>query len=280
MTQAELLANNQTLAEARSLPQPAPVPPRVGPSEGDIGPSSLVLLFERLASNKDVDVDKFQKLLDMQERILRYAAEKEYYAAFSVMQGELPEISEQGEIIVNGSLRSRYARNEDIQRAVKPILQKHGFALSFRNTFKDGLLTITGVLAHRSGHTEQDEFIAKADDSGSKNAIQALGSTRSYGQRYVTTALLNIATRDPTGKDDDGHGSETKPESPKGYADWILDLTAVADTGLAALQVAFQQSAKPLRKYLTEQEPTVHAALKVRATEADKKAAAKAQAEA
>ncbi len=232
------------------------------PNAGDSG-NSLILMFERLATNKDVDVEKLDRLIAMQERIIAHNARSEYYAAFAAMQGDLPAVTERGEIAVNGVVRSKYARNEDIQDAIRPILQKHGFALSFRNEFKDGLVTITGILAHRSGHAEQDQFVAKADDSGSKNAIQALGSTRSYGQRYTTIALLNIATR---GEDDDGRRSDkaSKPTAPEGYDAWLIELTAVADEGEAALKAAWNQSKPLYRTYITKNDALTWASLKAR----------------
>jgi hypothetical protein len=221
-------------------------------------------MFERLATNKDVDVEKLDRLIAMQERILAHNARSDYYAAFAAMQGDLPVVTERGEIAVNGVVRSKYARNEDIQDAIRPILQRHGFALSFRNEFKDGLVTITGILAHRSGHAEQDQFVAKADDSGSKNAIQALGSTRSYGQRYTTIALLNIATR---GEDDDGRRSEKagKPAAPAGYDDWLTEIAAVADEGELPLKSAWNQSKPLYRNHITKADPLTWAALKAKA---------------
>ena len=39
------------------------------------------------------------------------------------------------------------------------------------------------------------------DSTGSKNAVQAVGSSTSYGKRYTAMALLNITTG---GEDDDG----------------------------------------------------------------------------
>ncbi len=221
-------------------------------------------MFERLASDPTVPVDKLEKLIELQERIMRHNAKAEFYAAFAAMQGEIPTISERGEILVNGQLRSKYARNEDIQGAVRPILQKHGFALSFRNEFKDGLLTITGILSHRSGHSEQDTFAAKADSSGGKNEVQALGSTRAYGQRYTTLALLNIAT---TGEDDDAHGAVKKdqPKAADGYQDWLDNLTAVAENGWAAFDDAWQKSKPEFRNHLTKTDAIALARLKTKA---------------
>ncbi len=226
--------------------------------------SGIVQMFERLASNPEVDVAKLEKLIEMQERILRYNAKAEFWQAFAQMQGELPTITEKGEILVNGQIRSRYAKNEDIQEVVRPILQRHGFALSFRHEFTDGHVKIIGVLAHRSGHSEQDEFVAKADTSGSKNDIQALGSTRSYGQRYTTIALLNIVSR---GEDDDGAGANKGkyPPAPEGYDDWILDLTAVADEGTARLKAAWTSAKAEFRSYLTATDPNLWNTLKAKA---------------
>lgn len=244
----------------REPEQPALVPER----------DHIVLMFERLATNPDVDVVKLEKLIAMNERIIAQNARAEFYAAFAAMQGELPIISEQGEIIVNGQVRSTFARNEDIQRAVKPILQKHGFALSFRNSFADGFVTITGVLSHRSGHSEQDEFIAKADDSGSKNAIQALGSTRSYGQRYTTIALLNIATSE----DDDGQQAELvgQPDvdAPKGFEEWLIDLTAVADEGWPRLSSTWGHAKKEYRDHLTKTNKALWEKLRAKADQVTK----------
>lgn len=215
----------------------------------DPEPAPVVSMFERLAKDSSVDVTKLERLIEMQERIMKHQAKAAFDTAFAEMQGEIPEIGEKGEIIVDGKVRSTYATNEDIQRLIKPILQKHGFSIRFRNEWLDGKqLKVIGILSHRSGHSEQDEFVAAADTSGSKNAIQALGSTRSYGQRYTTIALLNIATR---GTDDDGQTSEQyqHPEAPEGYEDWIISMSTAANEGWTKLSSAFSKAPQEYRNY-------------------------------
>lgn len=246
-------------------------PPVESPAEQALAPrtSEAVSMFERLATDPSVDVDKLQKLIEMNERLMANQARAEFYAAFAAMQGEIPEITEKGEIRVEGALRSKFARNEDIQKIVKPILQRHGFALSFRNEWTDGkYLKVIGILSHRSGHSERDEFVALADTTGSKNAIQALGSTRSYGQRYTTIALLNIATRE----DDDGHSSEDhkKPEAPAGYDAWLAALEGVADEGIAKLTDVFNKSKDEHKRYLLKHFARDWAALKNKAQKGGK----------
>jgi hypothetical protein len=227
--------------------------------------SDVMMVIERVASNPDADIAKLERLIELKRTIDADRGRAEFYAAFAEMQGEIPEITEKGEIKVEGQVRSRFAKNEDIQKIVRPILQKHGFALSFRNQWiQDGkMLKVIGILSHRSGHSEQDEFVAAADTSGSKNAIQALGSTRSYGQRYTTIALLNIATRE----DDDGETSEQfkKPDAPAGFDDWQTDMQAVADEGIARLTEAFNKSKDEYKKHLLKHFPKEWATLKNRA---------------
>lgn len=217
----------------------------------DDGAGALAMI-ERFVLDPNVDVDKLGKLLEMQERMLASRAKADFWAAFAEMQAELPEIAERGQILNRGVLQSTYAKFEDIVAVLKPILQQHGFALSFRTDFSTGC-SVTAVLAHRGGHSEQTTFTAPADNSGAKNAIQGIGSAQSYGMRYTTIALLNLTTR---GMDDDGGRTGRKgADAPDGFDGWLADMEALADDGTAALQAAWSRSGLDLRKHLTDTDP-------------------------
>ena len=166
----------------------------------------LVPMFERLARDPTVDVEKLKALLAMHERLVASHAKIEFDRAFAQMQGKMPIISRKGEILDKaGKVRNNYALDEDIQEAVQPILEQYGFSIRFRNeVLEDGRLKVIGILTHAAGHSERDEFVTSPDDSGSKAPIQAIGSGRAYGRRYTRIALLNIVTR---GTDDDGEGT-------------------------------------------------------------------------
>jgi hypothetical protein len=174
--------------------------------------TAIIQVIERAASNPDVDIDKMERLLQMQERVLERAAEAAFNADLSQMQNELPVIEENGAIKGrDGRVQSRYARFEDINEAVKPILRQYGFAISFRTAFDGGEVIVTGVLSHRQGHREQSTVKLPADASGNKNNVQGWGSSISYGKRYTMNSLLNITSR---GEDNDGRGSGG--EEPRG----------------------------------------------------------------
>lgn len=164
--------------------------------------AAIISVIERAATNPDVDIDKMERLLEMQERIMARDAKASYASALAAMAPELPVICERGGIKDrNGNVQSTYALWEDVNDAIKPVLAAHGFALSFRTGREDGQITVTGVLSHRDGHSEETTITLPHDSSGSKNAVQAVGSSTSYGKRYTAGLLLNLTSR---GEDDDG----------------------------------------------------------------------------
>lgn len=208
-------------------------------------PEALTMI-ERLARDPNVDVEKLERLIAMQERILDRNNKAAFDAAFAQMQPEIPTVIERGK-----TDKARYALLEDIVDIVRPILQKHGFSISFRTEWPDKkTVKVIGILTHREGHARESEFLSEADASGSKNAIQGLGSAVSYGHRYTIKDLLNITSK---GEDDDGARAANvgKPEPPDGYDDWLTDLSAVADEGTGKLHKAWNGSKPEYRKYLT-----------------------------
>lgn len=170
--------------------------------------SAILSILERAARDPAVDIDKMERIFEMQVRVRADEARRAYDAAFALMQEELPEIDKRGKIIITDKndrekviQSTPYALWEDTNRLIKPILAKFGFGLSFRMTQTDARITTTAVLSHRDGHREETSFSAPIDSTGSKNNVQGWGSSFSYGKRYSGTAILNITTR---GEDDDG----------------------------------------------------------------------------
>jgi hypothetical protein len=220
---------------------------------------ALLPMIERLASNPNFDVAKLEKLIEMQERILARQAHEAFEAAFSEMQPEIPEIDERGRILVKGSLRSTYAKLEDIHLQIKPILAKHGFAIRHRTEWpkeKAGTIRIVGILSHKQGHSEESAFEAPMDKSEYRTDIQSMGSTVSYGRRYTTLDLLNITTR---GMDNDGQRpqqqprQEETPKPPKGFTEQLVaDLEAAADEGWPVLQKVWKSWTQEQRDYLNQ----------------------------
>lgn len=159
--------------------------------------ASLLAVIGKIATDPNSDIGKLERIADLYERLERKRASAEFDAAMAEMQPELPAIAERG----NAAGRYTYALWEDVNTAIKPVLHKHGFALTFRTDFTNGI-TVTAVLSHRSGHREETAITLQADKSGNKNDVQAAASSVSYGKRYTAGALLNLTSH---GEDDDAY---------------------------------------------------------------------------
>ncbi len=175
--------------------------------------TTILQVIQRAAADPQCDIEKMERLMAMHERMQARNAEAEFSAAMAEMQCEIPSIAERGK--GHGSIR--YATLEDINDVMKPIMQRYGFAISFKVEHHQGGINVTGILMHRAGHREQTTMLLPSDTSGSKNAVQAVASSVSYGKRYVMCAMLNITTR---GEDDDGYAAAptatvTAPQAAK-----------------------------------------------------------------
>ena len=166
--------------------------------------AAIFSMIERASRDPAVDIDKLERLMQMSERVTARNAKSAYFAALSEMQEHLPVIGERGEIKIGSGKPQTYALWEDINEAIKPALSSYGFALSFRTGREADRIVVTGILSHREGHTEETTMHLPLDASGSKNAVQAVGSSTSYGKRYTAGALLNLTSRAREDRDDDG----------------------------------------------------------------------------
>lgn len=178
---------------------------------------AMVAMIERAARDPNVDVEKMERLFAMHERMEARQAAVAFNDALADMLDKLPVVGERG----NAAGRYTFALWEDINKAIKPILKEHGFALTFRTDFTDGI-AVTGVLSHRLGHSESTTIKLPADPSGNKNAVQAVASSVSYGKRYTAGALLNLTSH---GEDDDAYMADS------GYdpTDWYTAIKDASD---------------------------------------------------
>lgn len=215
---------------------------------------TVLQVIERASRDQSVDIDKLERLLAMHERIVARQAQAAYADALARMQPELPMIGERGGIKNNkGEIQSKYALWEDVVTAITPVLSRYGFSMSFRTGNEGDRVTVTGVLTHALGHSEQTSLTLPIDTSGSKNAVQSVGSSTSYGKRYTASALLNLRSGDI---DDDGASGTTKEPWPEGYESRFADLRACADDGWATLQAAWKAQPMEFRTWIIKHRGT------------------------
>lgn len=195
------------------------------------GPGALLSAIVGMARDPTVDVAKLDALLHMQERMEAREAEREFAAAFGRLSADLPRVKKNGTIDLgvdkqSGKARGQlpFARWEDIDKVIRPLMAREGFTLSFDSAPRagdGGGLVVTGKLMHRDGHLRTASMPLPLDTGPGRNNLQAQGSTLSYGKRYCAEMLLNIVRE---GDDDDGKSGGTKFITEE-QADELRDLS-------------------------------------------------------
>lgn len=170
--------------------------------------ANMLDVIRQAVSDPRIDVMKMKELFALSREIERDAAVKSFRAAKARLCADLPQIGKDGRIVHGEKLISRYARLEDIDQAIRPLLAREGFSFSFDSHPDGQQIVYTAELAHRDGHAETKSIRVAADNSGAKNAIQGVGSATTYARRYLIEMHLNLIER---GKDDDGNGGNVFP---------------------------------------------------------------------
>ena len=179
----------------------------------------LITALERASRDPNVDPAKLSALLDVYERVETRNAVVAFNTAMAGMQPTLPVIQKNGLMKVHSKKTGKthetpYALFDDIQKAISPIAESHGFSFRFETGRADNAdVVVTCIVAHAAGHETRTTLSGPVDATGSKNAVQAIGSTTSYLKRYTLCAALNIIIE---GEDDDGQlgGGEPTNREP------------------------------------------------------------------
>src|SRR5574340_1249278 len=101
------------------------------------------------ALERGADMTILEKLMALQERWESNNARKAFDAAISEAKAEIPPIVKNAK-----SHSGAYANFAAIASVVDPILSKHGLSYRFR-TAQAERISVTCILAHRDGHSEE-----------------------------------------------------------------------------------------------------------------------------
>lgn len=143
------------------------------------------------AVERGVDVAQLEKLMELQERWERNEARKAFFDAFSTFQAIVPMIKKS-----KAGHNYKYAPIGDIAFQIRPALEQCQLSYRFEIDDSDGLINVTCIVSHRLGHQERTSMSGAPDTSGSKNTIQAQGSSVTYLQRYSLIGALGLTTAD------------------------------------------------------------------------------------
>ena len=202
-------------SRAVSLPVPASEP---------VLADSLLNFVARAMADPAIDAGKLEMLLRMQREIVADDARLQFNRAMSAAQGEMVAVVRDA---TNDQTKSRYARLETIDAAIRPIYVRHGFCLTFNSEQAGTDVRIVCKVAHVAGHTERYQLDAAADVAGpqgkaNKTPLHGLGSTVSYLRRYLTCMIFNVVL-----SNEDTDGNRARETAPPASRDQLAELRAL-----------------------------------------------------
>lgn len=170
-------------------------------------PATTPMSMIERAVEKGADVAMIEKLMELAERHDRNLGRRAFDQAIAAAKAEFPSIRKNRTVDFTTAKGRTHYRHEDmaeIARTVDPILSKYGLSYRYRTEQDGRVVTVTCILSHKDGYSEETTLSSAADESGNKNHIQAVGSAATYLQRYTLKMALGLAASE----DDDGRRAD------------------------------------------------------------------------
>ena len=168
-------------------------------------PSALATLLSDPERLKDYPIETVERLFELDKQVRAEASRREFNVAFNALQSELTPVRKKGR---NDQTRSAYARAEDVNAMLQPIIVKNGFSLSVdtEDCPIPSFLRFVMTIRHIGGHNERHVIDAPIDDKGPKGApvktlLHGTGSSLTYCDRILKCSVFDIQLV----ADDDGN---------------------------------------------------------------------------
>lgn len=181
--------------------------PQIVPPPFPVAATPMSILSD--AVGRGATIETIAQLMTLQERWEKNEARKAFDDAIASAKAEIPAIKKNRavgyESARTGDTTSyRHEDFAEVARVVTPVLARYGLSFRFRTDSTPGApVSVTCIISHRLGYSEENTLRAPPDVSGKKNSIQAIGSTVTYLQRYTLKAALGVAAE----HDDDTAGA-------------------------------------------------------------------------
>lgn len=198
----------------------------------------------RHALDSGADLDRLEKLMDLQERWEANEARKAFADSMAEFKKNPPTIYKDKHVgfkTDKGRTEYDHATIGNVVEKVTGAAAAHGFSHRWDLAQQDGRVIVECVVTHRLGHSQATKLEASPDSSGGKNGIQSIISAKSYLERHTLLAAFGLATKDQ--EDDDGASAEPAPD----VAQWCAkadaaptgkDLAGVWEAGAAKFEAA------------------------------------------
>lgn len=163
----------------------------------------------RIVTERGASVEEISAFMDLMERQQKNEARQAFVLAMAAFKKTAPSIykNEGASFTAKGQqVEYDYATLGNVCEQIIAGLAEHGISHDWTLDQPSAAgVHITCTLTHEKGHSKSTTVKLPLDTTGSKNAIQSIGSTITYGERYSLLAVCGIAVKSQG--DDDGHGA-------------------------------------------------------------------------
>jgi hypothetical protein len=208
-TQQTMIVNDQ---QQQSDQQVNPVQ-----SSHQLNPTQLL----EIAITKGIDNEQLKALMQLQRDWENDQATKAYHMAVA-------EFKRNPVVVIKDRLNkqygSMYVSRGHLVNTVNQQLGKYGLNARWEMQQLDNLIKVTCILSHELGHSERASMTAPPDDSGKKNPIQQIKSTKTYLEVATYESVTGVAATDAG--DDDGNAACA--QSATITAQQVMDIEALS----------------------------------------------------
>jgi len=183
--------------------------------KGNIRPDATTDLLLKMAVDKDLDIAKLEKLVELKTKEEERFFKHEFDNHFAEMQRDfVPAVKNK---IVNdrtGSPLYAYCPLETILKTYQPIINRHGFSYRWEEeSIKEGKEVCVWCVVSGYGHRERTPVeIPILPGNSFTNSSQQRGSASTYGKRYSFMDAFGIIVE---GEDDDARGPQLQSNTEK-----------------------------------------------------------------
>lgn len=169
--------------------------------------SHMLGMLMQFAQRKDVDLARLTEAKNLIIELMALQAKQNYSTAMAACQRAIPYMAP--DRTAEGGAKQKWVTLEKMHRIAKPIIDQHGFSLSYGTERSDtpGWVRLKCDVHHTGGHIETyyapdiPPDIAGPKGGENKTPVQGAGSSISYMRRYLMGLIFNITV---AGEDNDG----------------------------------------------------------------------------
>jgi len=164
--------------------------------------AALIAAITKLSRDTTINIERMQYLMEARRALLDEEAEQAFNDAMAAAQAEMEPISRDCE---NPQTRSKYSSYAALDRALRPIYTKYGFAIGFKTAQAPNPNDILVICTVTRGRHKQDHAVPMpCDGKGPRGndvmtRTHAIGSAVTYGRRYTLCMAFNISSADDDG---------------------------------------------------------------------------------